>query len=241
MNIRRLIITLAIVCLVVAVGIRAQGQDNSKGKSNGQGDKKAIQEEADSQNNGKDKAKEKSAESSRDRGEKGDRTEKLRRSGWGDRASETGRANRSDKAKQGGFDEVDMAIRRIHQGSQGELRQWMRANTEHRAELADAVQKQIMTELTLIRRIAMQEKANQTVEAIDKVMASRKRRYRSLQRVMERRGPGGQDEQNRELHQRKQSIRRNPIEELKKRKLQEMQKQGTGGQRKSGSGRGGQQ
>jgi len=86
---------------------------------------------------------------------------------------------------------------KLQQNGQQELRAWIHSKDEERIGLVNNVQSQFNSELAYIRQIAMQEGAAKTVNAIDKVVAERKKRMDTVvQRIKEvRLQQGSQNQQ----------------------------------------------
>lgn len=84
------------------------------------------------------------------------------------------------------FEGLDKALKKVDTQSRDETRQWMRGPVEEGMKLAQAVQKQVVEELTLVRELAVKEGAKKTVAAIDALMLERHRRYSMMLTRMER-------------------------------------------------------
>jgi len=76
-----------------------------------------------------------------------------------------------------------------------EMREWIHGKQEDRLLLSNHVQDQVMAELNYIRTFAELEGAEQTLAAIDKVVASRKERFdRIAQRIREEQAKAAQNQ-----------------------------------------------
>ena len=75
------------------------------------------------------------------------------------------------------FDGLEKAIQDVGAGSAGEQRYWEQTRYDNRTLLARAVHKQVAEELALVRKVAVEEKATKTTEAVDTLVAKRKARY----------------------------------------------------------------
>jgi len=77
--------------------------------------------------------------------------------------------------------ELDKTLERINRQGQKEIREWGRGGTDHnRMDLAKAVQKQIITELNYLRRLATKEGAVKTTQAINRLLTSRRERFEKI-------------------------------------------------------------
>jgi len=83
----------------------------------------------------------------------------------------------------------------IDREAQLEMREWIHGKPENRTVLSRRVQDQVIAELNYIRTFAEMEGAEQTLAAIDKVIASRKDRFdRIAQRIREEQAKAAQNE-----------------------------------------------
>lgn len=88
------------------------------------------------------------------------------------------------KARVKTFAGLEKAIKDVNDKSQNETRQWEQRRLDNRTYLARAVELQFGDEIALIRKTAMEENAKKTTEALDGLLAGRKKRsdavYRDL-------------------------------------------------------------
>jgi hypothetical protein len=61
--------------------------------------------------------------------------------------------------------------------AQDEIRQWLQATADNRADLAAAVHRQILAETGSVRTVAVEEKAKKTTAAIDGLLLARQERF----------------------------------------------------------------
>ena len=73
----------------------------------------------------------------------------------------------------------------IDREAENEIRQWLQAGAENRAELAKAVHEQIRLEISSIRNVAFEEEAKKTTATIDGVLLYRQTRFDEFFRKME--------------------------------------------------------
>jgi hypothetical protein len=73
----------------------------------------------------------------------------------------------------------------IDREAENEIRQWLQASAENRAELARAVHEQIRVEISSIRIDAVEEEAKKTTAAIDGILLYRQTRFDEFFRKME--------------------------------------------------------
>jgi len=73
----------------------------------------------------------------------------------------------------------------IDREAENEIRQWLQASAENRAELARAVHEQIRLEISSIRNVAFEEEAKKTTATIDGVLLYRQTRFDEFFRKME--------------------------------------------------------
>ena len=90
------------------------------------------------------------------------------------------------KAQVKAFEGLDKALEKVDTQSRDETRQWMRGPVEEGMKLAQAVQEQVVEELTLVRELAVKDGAKKTVAAIDALMLERHQRYGMMLTRMER-------------------------------------------------------
>jgi hypothetical protein len=83
----------------------------------------------------------------------------------------------------------------VERGGKDESREWIYGTQENRLALSRQVQSQITAELNYIRKAAEAEGAQQTLEAIDKVIANRKVRFTRIDtRIREERAKATQNQ-----------------------------------------------
>ena len=80
------------------------------------------------------------------------------------------------KARVKTFPDLEKAIKETADKSSTEMRQWEQKKYDNRTLLVRAVQKQFEEEMGLAKKIAVEEKAKKTTEAIDGVLSRRKAR-----------------------------------------------------------------
>ena len=80
------------------------------------------------------------------------------------------------KARVKTFPDLEKAVKETADKSSTEMRQWEQKKYDNRTLLVRAVQKQFEEEMGLVRKIAGEEKAKKTTEAIDGVLSRRKAR-----------------------------------------------------------------
>ncbi len=92
------------------------------------------------------------------------------------------------KARVKTFPGLEKAVKEVADKSQNETRQWEQKRYDNRTYLARAVQLQFEDEMALIRKTTVEEKAKKTTEAIDGLLASKKKRSDAVYReLMEQR------------------------------------------------------
>ena len=82
-------------------------------------------------------------------------------------------------------DETEKALLHIDQESKKEVREWLNRRAENRIALAKAVQKQVDAELKFLRKIAVEEEAEKTVQAVDQLLAARNKRFEKIIRELQ--------------------------------------------------------
>jgi len=97
----------------------------------------------------------------------------------GDSNSVTGRVKE--------FEGLGESLDKVSTAAQQESREWMRVAIEERIRLAEVVQEQALEEFSLIRELATNEGAKETVAAIDGILLERDERYRTMVTRMEER------------------------------------------------------
>ena len=76
-------------------------------------------------------------------------------------------------------------VDQIDREAENEIRQWLQAGAENRAELARAVHEQIRLEISSVRNVAFEEEAKKTTATIDGVLLYRQTRFDEFFRKME--------------------------------------------------------
>jgi hypothetical protein len=74
------------------------------------------------------------------------------------------------------FDGLDKELKVVADKSQSELRLWPQARYDNRTTLARSIDKQFEEELQYVRKVAVEESAKKTTEAIDNMLSSRRKR-----------------------------------------------------------------
>ncbi len=82
------------------------------------------------------------------------------------------------------FDGLEKGIVDLATKSSTEMRHWGQNRYDNRTSLASAVQKQVEAELALVRKTAVEEKAEKTTEAIDALVKRKQERYRKVSREL---------------------------------------------------------
>ncbi len=82
------------------------------------------------------------------------------------------------------FDGLEKAVAAVAVKSSTEMRYWGQSRYDNRTSLARAVQKQVQEELTLVGKIAVEEKAEKTTAAIDALVKSRQARSKLVGREL---------------------------------------------------------
>ena len=75
----------------------------------------------------------------------------------------------------------------VDQEIENHIREWLQTKVDDRIKLAQAVHKQVRTELTSIRKIAVEEEAKKTTAAIDGLLLRRQVRFEKIVKKMEER------------------------------------------------------
>jgi len=78
------------------------------------------------------------------------------------------------------FKEVRKSVAQLENSGEKVNRYWMHKTLEDRIDLAQNVEKQAVAELSLLRKLAEEEGAEQTVAAIDAIILSRQQRYKNV-------------------------------------------------------------
>ncbi len=84
-----------------------------------------------------------------------------------------------------GFEGLEKALDDVTKTGRDEMREWMRGPVEERKMLAEAAHKQVLTELGLIRQLAVEEGASKTAAAIEAVLLERQQRFGEVLRRAE--------------------------------------------------------
>jgi len=88
------------------------------------------------------------------------------------------------KARIQTFAGLQKALDDVDANSLNEMRQWQMTRFDNRAMLARNVQKQFEDEISLIRTVAVSEKATKTTEAIDSALSLRQERFKAISREL---------------------------------------------------------
>ena len=92
------------------------------------------------------------------------------------------------------FKGLEKTIVGLAKESAAEMKYWATTRYDNRSTVARAVQKQVEDELAVVKKIAVEEKAKKTVEAIDALVKQKQERYRKVSRelMQQRREAQGQ-------------------------------------------------
>ena len=92
------------------------------------------------------------------------------------------------------FDGLEQAIVGLAKKSSKEMGYWAQSRYDNRTSVARAVESQVEEELALVKKIAVEEKATKTVEAIDALVKQKQERYKKVSRelLQQRREAQGQ-------------------------------------------------
>ena len=82
------------------------------------------------------------------------------------------------------FDGLEKAVKEVSDKSLNELRQWKQTRNDNKTTLARAVDKQFEEEINFIRKVAVEESAKKTIEAIDSLRTNRRKRSLKLNREL---------------------------------------------------------
>ncbi len=88
------------------------------------------------------------------------------------------------KARVKTFAGLEKVLEEVANKSQNEMRQWPQRRYDNRTMLVRAVQKQFEDEIGFIRKVAVEEKARKTTEAIDSVLTTRQERIKNISREL---------------------------------------------------------
>jgi len=89
------------------------------------------------------------------------------------------------KARIKTFEGLDKAIAQVDRRSRLEIGEWLQRRVDNRVKLAKSVELQIRAEITCVRKVAVEEKAEKTTAAINGLLADRQTRFRTLIKAME--------------------------------------------------------
>ena len=76
--------------------------------------------------------------------------------------------------------ETEKALLHINQEGKKEVREWLNRRVENRITLAKTVQKQVDAELKFLRKIAAEEGAEKTIQAVEQLLAARNKRFEKI-------------------------------------------------------------
>jgi len=82
------------------------------------------------------------------------------------------------------FDGLEQAVVGLAKKSATEMKYWAATRFDNRTSVARAVQKQVEEELALVKKIAVEEKASKTTEAIDALVKQKQDRYKKVSREL---------------------------------------------------------
>ena len=88
------------------------------------------------------------------------------------------------KARIKTFEGLEKALAEVAGKSQSEMRQWQQKRYDNKTLLVRTVQKQFEDELGFVRKVAVEEKAKKTTEAIDSLLTRRKERLKKVSREL---------------------------------------------------------
>jgi len=88
------------------------------------------------------------------------------------------------KARIKTFAGLEEALQQIDSKSRLEKSAWLQTKIDNRTSMARAVEEQVKQELTFVRNIAVEEKAEKTTKAIDDVLSTREERYDKVHREL---------------------------------------------------------
>ncbi len=80
------------------------------------------------------------------------------------------------------FDGLEKSVKEVSDKSQNELRQWQQTRRDNRTILMRTVDKQFEDEIDFIHKVAVEESAKKTAEAIDSLRTNRRRRSLKVNR-----------------------------------------------------------
>ncbi len=76
--------------------------------------------------------------------------------------------------------DLEKKFERLDRTAGQEVQEWTKRSTENRVKMMEAVQKQTVAELTLIKNLALEEGATKTAKAVDLLIERRKERYEQM-------------------------------------------------------------
>jgi hypothetical protein len=82
------------------------------------------------------------------------------------------------------FEGLEKALEGVDANSQNEMRQWQQKRYDNRTLLIRTVQKQFEDEIGVIRKVAVEEKAKKTTEAIDSTLSGRQERFKQVSKEL---------------------------------------------------------
>lgn len=88
------------------------------------------------------------------------------------------------KARVKTFEGLEKAIQDVSAKSSSEQRYWEQTRYDNRTSVARAAQKQVEDELALVKKVAVEEKAKKTTEAIDALVAKKQDRHKKVSREL---------------------------------------------------------
>lgn len=89
------------------------------------------------------------------------------------------------RSKLKGFKGLEQEVDGLSSSGEKMMREWTRGPAGEKADLAEAVHQQVIEELVLIRKLAVEEGANKTIAAIDGLLLARQERYGKVLDKME--------------------------------------------------------
>ena len=82
------------------------------------------------------------------------------------------------------FDGLEKSVKLVSDKSTNEKRQWLQTRYDNRTTLVRAVDKQFEDEIDFVRKVAVEESATKTVEAIDSLRTNRRKRSLKVNREL---------------------------------------------------------
>lgn len=83
------------------------------------------------------------------------------------------------------LEDIEKAFENLRRGSQKEERGWLQLKAERKMQLAKTVQEQLLDELNVLRKIAVEEGAVKTTAAIDMLISDRQEQLKTMLKRME--------------------------------------------------------